>query len=146
MCPATYLPPRVFEIIIERWQQCLALVCLIVLFVLAEVWYRRWRYGRLADNSRDLVLAILAYLAVSAGILVIGFVSFIWQDAFEQHELAAITACPSGPAGFFQQYPPVRDLVVRDAVVLTFMLLSLAALFTILRGVTAALVARRQQR
>lgn len=145
MCTATYLPPSVFEIIIERWQQCLVLVCLVVLFVLAYVWYRRWRYGRLGDNRRDLVLTILAYLAVSAALLVSGFVSFIWQDAFEQHELAAITACPTGPAGFFQQYPPVRDLVLRDAGFLTFMLLSLAVLFTILRGVTAALVARRQQ-
>lgn len=142
MCSATYLPPSVFAIIIERWQQCLVLVCLVVLLMVADVLRRRRQYGRLTDdNSRDLVLTILAYVAVSAALVVVYFESFIWQDAFEQHETAALAACPFVPVSL---YVTVGDVVVRDAGVLFIMLLSLAALFTILRGVTAALVAKRR--
>lgn len=146
MCPAAYLPPSIFAIIAERWQQCVVLVCLVALLVVAGVWDKRRRYGRLVDNSRDLVLTILTYLAVSAALLVSGFVSFIWQDAFGQHELAAITACPTGPTGFFQQYPLVRDVVIQVDEVLTMIFVSLAALFTILRGVTAVHAAKCRQR
>ena len=136
MCPNTYWPPTVFQVILERWQSCLELLGVIVFFALVDVWQKRRRLGRLTDNRRDLVLTCLAYGAVWAGLFVGFFVSLIWDDALNQHEDAALESCSRGFQAVYQAYQDAEQVQTR-LVILAVMFLALAALFTILRGVVA---------
>ena len=138
MCPTAYWPPTIFQVVVERWQSSLELLVGIMLVALMDLWQRKRRLGRLTDNRRDLVLTCLAYCSVWAAVYVGFFVSFIWDDALNQHEDAALEACTTGFQAVYQAYLDAGQIETR-LVILAVMLLALAALFTILRGVVATL-------
>lgn len=138
MCPTVYWPPTIFQVVVERWQSCLELLVGIVLVALMDHWQRKRRLGRLTDNRRDLVLTCLAYCSVWAAVYVGFVVSCIWGDALNQHEDAALEACTTGLQAVYQAYLDAGQIETKF-LILAVMLLALAALFTILRGVVATL-------
>lgn len=136
MCPSVYWPPTIMQVVVERRQFCLELLGFVVFFALADVWQRRRRLGRLTDNRRDLLLTVLAYCSAWASIFVMFFALFIWDDALSQHENMAFDACAEDFQAVYQAYH-IAGQVEFTLMVFAGMLLALAALLTILRGVVA---------